>query len=139
MSFASFCELVHSQRLKAGFYLKQSLLNSVGGGCFHWNPKYCLRWGSRTCIMVVVDKIFLFRKNWSLNHTGHCNSHSWFFSPFQIWAGPLSGNRLVVAFWNRCSSATMITVEWNVLGLQSSISVSVRDLWQVLTSSFYFC
>ncbi|KAJ8437284.1 hypothetical protein Cgig2_010109 [Carnegiea gigantea] len=31
---------------------------------------------------------------------------------------------------SRCSSATMITVEWNVLGLQSSISVSVRDLWQ---------
>lgn len=48
----------------------------------------------------------------------------------QIWAGPLSGNRLVVAFWNRCPSATTITVEWNVLGLQSSISVSVRDLWQ---------
>lgn len=48
----------------------------------------------------------------------------------QVWAGPLSGNRLVVALWNRCSSATTITAEWNVLGLQSSIEVSVRDLWQ---------
>lgn len=48
----------------------------------------------------------------------------------QAWAGPLSGNRLAVALWNRCSSAALITAEWNVLGLQSSVSVSVRDLWQ---------
>ncbi|CAO2820740.1 unnamed protein product [Amaranthus hypochondriacus] len=48
----------------------------------------------------------------------------------QVWAGPLSGNRLVVALWNRCSSATVITAEWNVLGLQSSVHVSIRDLWQ---------
>ncbi|XP_021737953.1 alpha-galactosidase 3 [Chenopodium quinoa] len=48
----------------------------------------------------------------------------------QVWAGPLSGNRLVVALWNRCSSAALITAEWNVLGLQSSISVSIRDLWK---------
>ncbi|GAB4832046.1 Alpha-galactosidase 3 [Ancistrocladus abbreviatus] len=48
----------------------------------------------------------------------------------QVWAGPLSGHRLAVAFWNRCSSATTITAQWNVLGLESSVVVSIRDLWQ---------
>lgn len=49
----------------------------------------------------------------------------------QVWAGPLSGQRLVVALWNRCSKAATITAPWGVLGLESSTSVSVRDLWQV--------
>ncbi|KAK8276577.1 hypothetical protein V6Z11_D10G209500 [Gossypium hirsutum] len=48
----------------------------------------------------------------------------------QVWAGPLSGNRLVVAFWNRCSKAATITARWEVLGLESSTHVSIRDLWQ---------
>ncbi|KAL9268589.1 Alpha-galactosidase 3-like protein [Drosera capensis] len=48
----------------------------------------------------------------------------------QVWAGPLSGNRIVVALWNRCSNATAITARWDVLGIQSSVSVTVRDLWQ---------
>ncbi|XP_010525385.1 PREDICTED: alpha-galactosidase 3 [Tarenaya hassleriana] len=48
----------------------------------------------------------------------------------QVWAGPLSGNRLVVALWNRCSKPATITASWDVLGLESSISVSVRDLWK---------
>ncbi|KAB2063061.1 hypothetical protein ES319_A10G191800v1 [Gossypium barbadense] len=48
----------------------------------------------------------------------------------QVWAGPLSGNRLVVAFWNRCSKAATITARWDVLGLESSTHVSIRDLWQ---------
>ena len=50
----------------------------------------------------------------------------------QVWAGPLSGHRFVVALWNRCSKAVTITAKWEVIGLQSSTSVSVRDLWQVL-------
>lgn len=55
-----------------------------------------------------------------------------FFPPFlQVWAGPLSGNRLVVAFWNRCSKAATITAKWEALCLESSTSVSIRDLWQV--------
>ncbi|XP_058007905.1 alpha-galactosidase 3 isoform X2 [Hevea brasiliensis] len=49
----------------------------------------------------------------------------------QVWAGPLSGNRLVVALWNRCSKAATVTAKWNVLGLESGTSVSVRNLWQV--------
>ncbi|KAI9110708.1 hypothetical protein K1719_018146 [Acacia pycnantha] len=48
----------------------------------------------------------------------------------QVWAGPLSGNRLVVALWNRCSQVSTITASWNVLGLQSGTQVSIRDLWQ---------
>ncbi|PON86552.1 Glycoside hydrolase [Trema orientale] len=48
----------------------------------------------------------------------------------QVWAGPLSGHRLVVALWNRCSKATTITAQWEALGLQSSTIVAVRDLWQ---------
>ncbi|TKY73933.1 Alpha-galactosidase 3 [Spatholobus suberectus] len=48
----------------------------------------------------------------------------------QVWAGPLSGNRLVVALWNRCSQVATITASWEALGLESSVHVSVRDLWQ---------
>ncbi|KAK9682040.1 hypothetical protein RND81_10G046300 [Saponaria officinalis] len=48
----------------------------------------------------------------------------------QVWAGPLSGNRLAVVLWNRCSNAATISVGWDVLGIQSSIGVSIRDLWE---------
>ncbi|KAL5709882.1 alpha-galactosidase [Ranunculus cassubicifolius] len=48
----------------------------------------------------------------------------------QVWAGPLSGNRTVVGLWNRCPEAVTITAKWQVLGLDPSISVSVRDLWE---------
>ncbi|GJX38291.1 alpha-galactosidase 3 [Tanacetum coccineum] len=47
-----------------------------------------------------------------------------------VWAGPLSGNRFAVVLWNRCSEAGTIEVSWNTLGLESSIGVSVRDLWK---------
>ncbi|KAG5045894.1 hypothetical protein JHK82_015276 [Glycine max] len=48
----------------------------------------------------------------------------------QVWAGPLSGNRLAVALWNRCSKVATITASWEALGLESGVHVSVRDLWQ---------
>ncbi|CAI9091857.1 OLC1v1026959C1 [Oldenlandia corymbosa var. corymbosa] len=48
----------------------------------------------------------------------------------QVWAGPLSGKRLVVALWNRCSEKVTITAAWSSLGLESSTPVSVRDLWK---------
>ncbi|KAK8651467.1 hypothetical protein V6N13_141068 [Hibiscus sabdariffa] len=51
-------------------------------------------------------------------------------SCLQVWAGPLSGNRLVVALWNRCSKAATITAKWEDLGLESSTGVAIRDLWQ---------
>lgn len=47
----------------------------------------------------------------------------------QVWAGPLSGQRLAVVLWNRCSKPRTITAKWNSLGLESSTSVSIRDLW----------
>ncbi|GFP86609.1 alpha-galactosidase [Phtheirospermum japonicum] len=49
---------------------------------------------------------------------------------YQVWAGPLSEQRLAVVLWNRCSKTGTITAKWSVLGLESSISVSVRDLWK---------
>ncbi|XP_059301319.1 alpha-galactosidase 3 isoform X1 [Lycium ferocissimum] len=48
----------------------------------------------------------------------------------QVWAGPLSGNRLAMVLWNRCSKAATITAKWGAIGLEPSISVSVRDLWK---------
>ncbi|XP_052185604.1 alpha-galactosidase 3 [Diospyros lotus] len=48
----------------------------------------------------------------------------------QVWAGPLTGLRLAVVLWNRCSKAATITVAWGALGLEASTSVSVRDLWK---------
>ncbi|XP_031497497.1 alpha-galactosidase 3 [Nymphaea colorata] len=48
----------------------------------------------------------------------------------QVWAGPLSGERLVVALWNRCDNSTAITVEWETIGLENTTVVSIRDLWQ---------
>ncbi|PPE01060.1 hypothetical protein GOBAR_DD01911 [Gossypium barbadense] len=55
-----------------------------------------------------------------------------------VWAGPLSGNRLVVAFWNRCLKAATITARWEVLGLESSTNVSIRDLWQIINKAHIF-
>ncbi|KAJ6831627.1 alpha-galactosidase 3 [Iris pallida] len=48
----------------------------------------------------------------------------------QVWAGPLSGGRLVVNLWNRCSKPVTVAAKWEVLGLDASTSVSVRDLWK---------
>ncbi|CAL5363980.1 unnamed protein product [Camellia sinensis] len=48
----------------------------------------------------------------------------------KVWAGPLTGHRLAVVLWNRCSEAATITAAWDALGLESSTTVSVRDLWK---------
>ncbi|WOL01881.1 alpha-galactosidase 3 [Canna indica] len=60
------------------------------------------------------------RKIWSEGNSG-CS---------QVWAGPLSGNRIVVALWNRCSQAVTITVSWEILGIDNTTSFSIRDLWK---------
>jgi alpha-galactosidase len=49
----------------------------------------------------------------------------------QVWAGPLSGNRLAVALWNRCSETANITMKLPAVGLDGSAAYSVRDLWKV--------
>ncbi|CAA0834481.1 Alpha-galactosidase 3 [Striga hermonthica] len=51
-------------------------------------------------------------------------------SCYQVWAGPLSGQRLAVVLWNRCSKTATITAKWAVLGLESSVRVSIKDLWK---------
>lgn len=53
----------------------------------------------------------------------------------EVWAGPLSGNRLAVALWNRCSATTNITMKLPAVGLDGSSAYSVRDLWKHETLS----
>ncbi|XP_042438641.1 alpha-galactosidase 3-like [Zingiber officinale] len=48
----------------------------------------------------------------------------------QVWAGPLSESRVVVALWNRCSEVVTITVSWEILGLDIAASFSLRDIWK---------
>ncbi|KAJ0095231.1 hypothetical protein Patl1_15969 [Pistacia atlantica] len=48
---------------------------------------------------------------------------------FQVWAGPLRGNRIAVILWNRGSSKATIRADWSDIGLKSSAVVDARDLW----------
>jgi len=59
--------------------------------------------------------------------TSNSQCNSW----LQVWAGPLSGNRLVIALWNRCSETANITMKLPAVGLDGSAAYSVRDLWKV--------
>ncbi|PSS08375.1 Alpha-galactosidase [Actinidia chinensis var. chinensis] len=47
----------------------------------------------------------------------------------EIWAGPLSGNRVAVILWNRGSLVATITVNWSDIGLKPTTVVNARDLW----------
>lgn len=49
----------------------------------------------------------------------------------QVWAGPLSHNRVAVVLWNRGSSMASITAKWTDIGLKSSTVVNARDVWKV--------
>ncbi|PWZ41626.1 Phytoene dehydrogenase, chloroplastic/chromoplastic [Zea mays] len=53
----------------------------------------------------------------------------------EVWAGPLSGNRLVVALWNRCSDTANVTMKLPAVGLDGYAAYSVRDLWKHETLS----
>ncbi|XP_002965742.2 alpha-galactosidase isoform X2 [Selaginella moellendorffii] len=48
----------------------------------------------------------------------------------QVWAGPLSGDRIVMAAWNRGWKRALITINWYDIGLEPSVTASVRDLWK---------
>lgn len=48
----------------------------------------------------------------------------------EVWAGPLSGSRVVVVLWNKGDSSSTITAQWSDIGLPSSSVAQVRDLWQ---------
>ncbi|CAK9156365.1 unnamed protein product [Ilex paraguariensis] len=47
----------------------------------------------------------------------------------EVWAGPLSNNRIAVALWNRGASKADITAYWGDIGLKSTTTVNARDLW----------
>ncbi|CAN1769881.1 unnamed protein product [Linum perenne] len=47
----------------------------------------------------------------------------------EVWAGPLSRDRVAIVMWNRGSSKATITVQWSDLELNTSAVVDVRDLW----------
>ncbi|XP_023637470.1 alpha-galactosidase 2 isoform X2 [Capsella rubella] len=51
----------------------------------------------------------------------------------EVWAGPLSKKRVAVILWNRGSVPANITARWADLGLDSSVTVNARDLWEHLT------
>ncbi|CAJ2667100.1 unnamed protein product [Trifolium pratense] len=53
----------------------------------------------------------------------------------EVWASPLSGNRLAVFLWNRSSSKAMVTAAWSDLDLEPGTLVDVRDLWLHSTQS----
>ncbi|KAI3918016.1 hypothetical protein MKW92_019061 [Papaver armeniacum] len=72
-------------------------------------------------IAVNQDHLGVQGRKVSVEGPGKCN---------QVWAGPLSGKRLVVALWNRCSETVTITAKWEALGLDTRSSFSVRDLWK---------
>ncbi|XP_010245336.1 PREDICTED: alpha-galactosidase-like [Nelumbo nucifera] len=46
-----------------------------------------------------------------------------------VWAGPLSGRRVVVVLWNRSWARAPITVGWREVGFSPFSPVIVRDLW----------
>ncbi|TYI04572.1 hypothetical protein ES332_A10G027900v1 [Gossypium tomentosum] len=48
----------------------------------------------------------------------------------EVWAGPLSGKRVVVVLWNRSQARAIISVKWREIGLSPSTLVAVRDLWK---------
>ncbi|KAL2453546.1 Alpha-galactosidase 2 [Abeliophyllum distichum] len=53
----------------------------------------------------------------------------------QVWAGPLSQNRVIVALWNRGSSEATITAYWSDIGINSSTVVNARNLWEHSTQN----
>ncbi|CAI0540744.1 unnamed protein product [Linum tenue] len=47
----------------------------------------------------------------------------------EVWAGPLSKNRVALVLWNRGSSPATVTAQMADVGLSPSAIVDVRDLW----------
>ncbi|KAI3852385.1 hypothetical protein MKX03_018865 [Papaver bracteatum] len=55
-----------------------------------------------------------------------------------IWAGPLSGNKVVVLFVNQSPRPTSMTAHWDDIGIPNNTVVEARDLWkhQTLETNF---
>ncbi|KAG6741166.1 hypothetical protein POTOM_056655 [Populus tomentosa] len=50
----------------------------------------------------------------------------------EVWAGPLSNNKIAVVLWNRGSSRATVTAYWSDIGLDPTTTVNARDLWALL-------
>ncbi|RHN52890.1 Alpha-galactosidase [Medicago truncatula] len=53
----------------------------------------------------------------------------------EVWAGPLTNNKVAVILWNRSSSNATVTASWLDIGLKSETIVDARDLWEHSTKS----
>ncbi|XP_028783186.1 alpha-galactosidase-like [Neltuma alba] len=53
----------------------------------------------------------------------------------EVWAGPLSDNRVAVVLWNRSSSKATVTAHWSDIGLEAEKVVGARDLWEHSTQA----
>lgn len=53
----------------------------------------------------------------------------------EVWAGPLTANRVALVLWNRGSSQAKITAFWSDVGLNTSTIINARDLWAHSTQS----
>ncbi|XP_028783188.1 alpha-galactosidase-like [Neltuma alba] len=53
----------------------------------------------------------------------------------EVWAGPLSDNRIAVILWNRSSSKATVTASWSDIGLEPARVVDARDLWEHSTQT----
>lgn len=52
----------------------------------------------------------------------------------EVWAGPLSGGRVVVALWNRGPKRAKMTAQWSHIGIPHKSLIKARDLWEHTTS-----
>ncbi|CAL0322328.1 unnamed protein product [Lupinus luteus] len=53
----------------------------------------------------------------------------------EVWAGPLSDNKVAVVIWNRNSYTATATASFSDIGLESGTSYDARDLWEHSTQS----
>ncbi|CAI7882245.1 unnamed protein product [Closterium sp. NIES-54] len=54
-------------------------------------------------------------------------------SPVEVWSGPISKGRQVVALVNRGERSENVTVSWESIGLNPVQRVYARDLWEKST------
>jgi len=48
----------------------------------------------------------------------------------EVWSGPISNDNIAVVLFNRGLFTKNITVNWEDIGLESGVSVLIRDLWE---------
>lgn len=67
----------------------------------------------------------------SLGVQGHRVLKSGSGGLLEVWAGPLSGNRTVVALWNRGVWGATISADLELLGFAAGSELTARDVWKV--------